>query len=299
VTTVAASPVFSIVVPTYQRPDRLRTCLDAIARLQYPAEKYEVIVVDDGSETPPAAVIEPYQSRLSIKLITQQRSGPAYARNAGVRVATGQYVAFVDDDCAPHPDWLACLAAQFAATPDYLLGGHTVNRLTNNPYSTASQELIDYLYGWFNSGPKGPVFITSNNMALPVHQFREIGGFDTSFLRAAGEDRDFCDYWKRFGFGTAYVPEAIVYHSHEMNFFSFWQQHFNYGRGAYRFHQARARRGHERVRVEPLRFYLKLLAYPLTQPRSWITRLHISLLMGVSQWANVAGYFWERWIVRP
>jgi glycosyltransferase involved in cell wall biosynthesis len=277
----------------------LQTCLEAIAGLEYPAEQYEVIVVDDGGQAQTASIIEAYQSRLSIKLIAQERSGPAYARNAGVSAATGRYVAFVDDDCAPQPGWLARMAAQFEMTPDDLLGGHTVNRLAHNPYSTASQELIDYLYGWFNSGLNGPVFITSNNMAMPVRQFHEIGGFDTAFLRAAGEDRDFCDQWKHSGLRITYVPDALVYHSHDMNFLGFWWQHFNYGRGAYRFHQARARRGHERVRLEPLQFYLKLLMYPLTQRRSWLTNLHISLLLGISQGANMAGYFWERWIVKP
>ena len=296
---LSTPPAFSVIVPTYCRPKRLRVCLEAITGLQYPADNFEVIVVDDGSEVPPAAIVESYQSRLVVRLVIQAHCGPAHARNVGVAAAGGQYVAFVDDDCAPHPDWLRHLAAQFAVTPDYLLGGFTVNRLMSNRYSIASQDLIDYLYSRFNGRPKGSTFFTSNNMALPINKFREIGGFDKTFLWAAGEDRDFCDHWAHHGFGAAYVPDAIVYHSHEMNFFGFLRQHFRYGQGAYRFHKARARRGNEPIRIEPLRFYFKLLAYPLLKRRGLFTNAQISLLLGASQALNAAGYFWERRIVKP
>jgi GT2 family glycosyltransferase len=180
-----------------------------------------------------------------------------------------------------------------------LLGGHTINHLTHNPFSTASQDLIDYLYNWFNAGPQGPTFFTSNNMALPIDKLREFNGFDTEFLLAAGEDRDLCDHWVHRGLGTAYVPGAIVYHSHAMNLRTYLKQHFRYGQGAYRFHKTRARRGRQPVRIEPLRFYLNLLTYPLSQPRSVLMNLQISFLLGLSQVANIAGYFWERWIIKP
>jgi glycosyltransferase involved in cell wall biosynthesis len=290
---------FSVVVPTYNRPKGLANCLAAIAGLNYPKANYEVIVVDDGSEPRPDSIIDSYREQVAITFLTQPRCGPAYARNAGVAAALGRFVAFVDDDCAPHTNWLYNLAAQFEVTPNCLLGGHTVNVLTANPYASASQDLIDFLYSWFNTGPKGPTFFTSNNMAVPADKFRELGGFDSTFLRAAGEDRDFCDHWVNSGAATAHVPGAIVYHAHLMNFSGFVGQHFNYGRGAYRFHQARARRGNERVRMEPAGFYANLLLHPLRQPRRGLENLRILFLIIVTQVANVGGYFWERWIVKP
>ena len=72
--------LFSIVTPTYNRPERLATCLQSIAQLDYPRDRFEVIVVDDGSKTPIEPVITPLRDRLNITLLKQLNSGPAAAR---------------------------------------------------------------------------------------------------------------------------------------------------------------------------------------------------------------------------
>lgn len=117
--------------------------------------------------------------------------------------------------------------------------------------------------------------------------------FDTSFPLAAGEDREFCDRWLQQGLPMAYAPEARVDHSHHLSLRRFWRQRFNYGRGAYCFHQVRARRAAEQVKVEPLEFYWQLLTYPLARQHQ-IQGMLLSGLLFVSQVANVAGFFWER-----
>ena len=86
----------------------------------------------------------------------------------------------------------------------------------------------------------------ANNLALPEDRFRAIGGFDTIFPLAASEDREFCDRWLHHGFQMTYAPEAVVYHARALTFRSFWRQHFKYGRGAFHFHQVRARLGGRR-----------------------------------------------------
>ena len=97
-------PFFSIVVPTYQRPVQLAACLQALSRLDYARERFEVIVVDDGSPTPPKAVVESLRDRLQLTLHLQRHAGPAAARNAGAMRARGKYLAFTDDDCLPAAD---------------------------------------------------------------------------------------------------------------------------------------------------------------------------------------------------
>ena len=78
-----------------------------------------------------------------------------------------------------------------------------------------------------------------------------------------------------------------------MTLTGFWRQHDWYGRGAYRFHRARADRNQEPVRVEPLRFYRALLASPFTQHRGG-KAFALAGLLGLSQVANAAGFFSER-----
>lgn len=286
-------PVFSVIIPTYGRPRQLMECLQSLARLDYSRDCFEVIVVDDGSEVPPQAAIAAVAAKLDVLLLRQSRAGPAAARNAAALQARGTFLAFTDDDCQPAPDWLRALARRLASNPQCMIGGRTINALPGNPYSTASQLLIDYLYSYYNADPGQARFVTSNNLAVAAERFRSIGGFDTSFPRPAAEDRELCDRWLYHGYRLMYVPEAVVHHAHTLTFRSFLRQHFTYGRGAFFFHRIRSRRGAGRLRVEPLAFYRNLLRYPSSHAGSaWA--LSLSVLLAAAQAANAAGFFWER-----
>src|SRR5262245_60503957 len=114
---IQKQPVFSIVIPTYERPRQLAACLQTLARLDYERERFEVIVVDDGGKTPLVNVIAPFHDRLYLTLLTRPNAGPAVARNTGAAQAKGQFLAFTDDDCRPAPDWLKCLAVRLAKDP--------------------------------------------------------------------------------------------------------------------------------------------------------------------------------------
>jgi GT2 family glycosyltransferase len=286
-------PFFSIVIPTYSRPERLATCLESITQLDYPRDRFEVVVVDDGSEPPLNSIVAPFQNQLNLTLLRQANAGPATARNTGAAQARGKYLVFTDDDCVPLPDWLQALEAHFATVPDCAIGGRTLNALSDNLYSTASQLLIDYLYEYYNADPKQARFFASNNFALPADYFRSIGSFDTSFPLAAGEDRELCDRLLHNNYRLMYVPEAQIYHAHHLSLRHFWRQHFNYGRGAFHFHRVRSQRDREPIKVEPWTFYFNLLTYPFSQKsrHPWIL---ISALFFISQVANIAGFFREK-----
>ncbi len=282
----AESPSFSIVVPTYSRPRELAACLEALAGLSDDRGRFEVIVVDDGSACPPRPEVDAVSDRLEIILLSQRNAGPAAARNAGAARAQGEWVAFTDDDCAPAPDWLERLAARFAASPDRVVGGRTVNSLPDNPYSTASQLVIEAIYAHYNAEVDRARFFTTNNVALPTAAFASLGGFDTTFPLAAGEDREFSDRCERAGIGMTYAPEAVVLHAHDLTLRALWRQHFNYGRGTSFFHRARARRGEGRVAAEP-NLHAELLRAPLRQPSR---RVRLEALVLLTQAAYAAGF---------
>lgn len=84
-------PRYSIVIPTYQRPDGLRNCLEAIAAIPDLESKIEVIVVDDGSTSNTRAVTQPFEADLNLTLISQENQGPASARNAGARLSIDNF----------------------------------------------------------------------------------------------------------------------------------------------------------------------------------------------------------------
>jgi GT2 family glycosyltransferase len=289
-------PFVSIVVPTYRRPAQLAACLGALARLDYPRDRFEVVVVDDGSGAPPTEVVTTAAREIQVSLIAASHQGPAAARNAGAARAKGVLLAFTDDDCAPAPGWLQAFRRRFATDPDSMLGGHTVNALPGNVYSSASQALVDYIYGHYNRDPDDARFFASNNLAVPASRFLEVGGFDTSFPLPAAEDRELCLRWRSLGHRLAYVPDAVVHHAHPLRLRTFWRQHFNYGRGAFHLHTMLARQRHDRIRVEPPAFYFRLLTYPLARRRESSTgsRVVVSALLALSQAANAAGFFRER-----
>jgi glycosyltransferase involved in cell wall biosynthesis len=250
-----------------------------------------VIVVDDGSETPPEAVIALFRGRIDVTLIVQSHAGPSVARNTGVTRAKGQFLAFTDDDCAPDRDWLRTLAARFVAVPEHAIGGRIINALPANLYSTASQLINDVVYAYYNAPPELPRFFASSNLALTADRFREVGGFTPSLTMAASEDRDFCDRWLHHGYQMTYAPEVLVHHAHPLTLRTFWRQHFNYGRGDFWFHYACAWR--RSVPLMPdLNFYLIFLRYQFWRAQNW-SFLSLGALLVVWQVAKATGFLWE------
>jgi GT2 family glycosyltransferase len=246
-----------------------------------------VLVVDDGSPMPLDRVVAPYDDRLNLTLLSQARAGPGAARNTGAARATGRFLAFTDDDCIVSPDWLRALAARFEAAPEHLVGGRIRNGLPDNPYSSANQLLMDYLYAYHNADPARARFFTANNLAAPAARFRAIGGFDTQYIGMTAEDRELCNRWWSLGHQLTYAPEAVVSHYHDLNLPSYWRQQFNYGRGAFAFRRALGARGQPR-RLEPWRFYLGLLRYPWVRThgrQAWV----LAFLLVVSQLATATG----------
>lgn len=285
------NPVFSVIIPTYNRPLQLARCLQAMVWSKYPRDQFEVIVVDDGGNRALEPVVGAFCEQIDVTLLTQPHAGQSQARNTAAAQAQGRYLAFTDDDCAPAPDWLSCLESYFEDAPGNAIGGRIVNALESNPYSAVSQSIIDYVYAYYNANPKRARFFSSNNIAMPTKSFHDVGGFDQSFRTA--EDRDLCDRWLCHGYGMTFAPDAIVYHSHPLTLKGFFKQHFAYGRGAWHFYQTIRKRECGRSSIE-IRFYLGL-CNPLHYLKHERLRLKYTELVAVWQVANLAGFLWELW----
>lgn len=284
-------PRFSVVIPSYDRPRDLQICLASLSALEYPADRFEVIVVDDGSPTPVAAALSAPPPPFAMMVLRRARGGPAAARNTGLEAAAGEFVAFTADDCRPRPDWLSALAARFAADPSIAVGGRIVNQEVDNLYSTSTDLLLRHLYEYYNAAVEDARFFTPNNLAFPLEALREMGGFRASFV--TGEDRELCDRWRSAGRRLVYAPDAVVDHRHPLDLASFCHLHYRYGRGSQRFRQAAARRNSKASKFEPISFYFGLLRYPLSRARG-PRAVAMSGLLCVAQVANAVGYLRQR-----
>jgi glycosyltransferase involved in cell wall biosynthesis len=239
------------VVPTHDRPEALRRCLDALAR-QTALDELEVIVVDDGSVV--VSAVEAVVSAYSFARLVQMRhSGPASARNRGAACALGRYVCFTDDDCEPSPTWVSGLAGALNAGGD-AVAGRTV---TGEPGSSlgAAYDLVAGAPALVDATSGGQVsFAPSNNLGARLALLCEVR-FDESYPVAAGEDRDWCRRVVAKGYVILSEPDAVIVHRPQPTVRAFLRQQVRYGRGAFLFR----RRGPEPQSLEPPGFYLALV----------------------------------------
>ena len=136
---------------------------------------------------------------LSLGVVRQANAGPAAARNFGVTESRGEIIASTDDDCRPDPSWLGTIVQAARERDSALVGGTSYNGLPYDFLASVNQLILDLAYEHFNTDPEGSYLFASNNIACHRARFLELGGFDTTFPRAGGEDRDFCDRWRMRG----------------------------------------------------------------------------------------------------
>jgi GT2 family glycosyltransferase len=171
------------------------------------------------------------------------------------------------------------------------VGGHTRNRLRENPYSETSQLIVDAAYAYFNPDSTQARFLASNNMAVWREAFLDIGGFDETF-RPASEDREFCDRWLGLGRRILWIEGADVEHHHAQSLSGFFRLHCSYGRGAFLFHRRRRSCG-SGVLPKDLSFYASARSL-LVKPALASDRPVMTLgLLVVWQVANALGFLAE------
>lgn len=214
-------PRISVVVCTYNGSATIGECLESLQRLRYP--DYEVIVVDDGSTDQTPSIV----SRFDVQYLRQEKNGGlSRARNAGIVKATGEIIAYIDDDAAADPDWLYFLAAALKRTavavggPNYChprdgFIAECVDEAPGNPmHVLLNEELAEHVPGC--------------NMAYKKEALESIGGFDATHL-VAGDDVDVC--WKLLirEQRIVFSPSAIVWHHRRPSVRTFLRQQRNYG----------------------------------------------------------------------
>jgi GT2 family glycosyltransferase len=229
----APKPFFSIIVATFRRPRALTELLTGLSRQCFDSSQMEIIVVDDSGESNLEPVIEPFRKSLDLKWTGTPHLGPAAARQAGVDLARGKYLAFTDDDCIPDPGWLFHLREAVEANPGCAIAGSVLNGLEGNLYAAAWQIIFDYILEK-NATPEIE-YVGTGNVAFPADAFLEIGGLDRKWNIWGGEDRDLCRRWRASGRRFVACPQAMILHCHPLTLRSFCNQQFRYGQGAARF----------------------------------------------------------------
>ena len=222
----------SVVVPFFNAEPMLAHCLAALAGQSFAKGDYEVIAVDDGSTDDGAAVA----ARCGVRLVQQENRGAAAARNAGIRVATGRWVAFTDADCIPSRAWLARLvAAAEQADPDALgAAGATIGFQSETP-AARYVDLAGGLDAERHLAHARFPFAPSANVMYRRDALERVGGFDERYGAY-----DACDLHTRLrrsaGGAFPFEPSAVVLHRHRTTWSGYWRQQRGYGRGLAQFY---------------------------------------------------------------
>jgi GT2 family glycosyltransferase len=199
-----AGPSVSVVVPTLDRGPLVLRLLEALSAQELPAP-FEVVIVDDASRDDVAGMLralDPVPAFRLVVLTSSRTTGPAGARNRGIAAATGEFIAFTDDDCVPDPQWLANLT-QGLADADVAIGRTRPpddQRPRIGPFSTYLDIGHDRSF-------------STCNIAYRRTALEKVGGFnEAAFPWPNGEDTDLGLRVVGEGGRDTYVPDALVWH---------------------------------------------------------------------------------------
>lgn len=212
-------------IPVRNGASTLRDCLAAVLRLEYPPDRREVVVVDNGSADGTAAIAR----ALPVRYLREPRRGAVHARNRGIAETAGAIVAFTDADCVPTRRWLAELVAPFA---DAAVAA-TAGELVAFPPTTGAERYMarrkPRWQRWASSG-RVPWFLIGN-CAIRRDVFARIGGLDPAFARVGCEDIDFSRRFFDAGLELRYCSRAVAFHRHRATGRSLFTQQLRNGRG--------------------------------------------------------------------
>jgi cellulose synthase/poly-beta-1,6-N-acetylglucosamine synthase-like glycosyltransferase len=241
-------PRISVAVCSYNGARTIRDTLEGLQRLDYP--DYEVIVVDDGSSDGVADIAREYasanaqakiypplpplwkggnsKSKIVRVIVHPQNLGLSCARNTALEAATGEIIAYIDDDAYPDSQWLTYLAATFLAGEWAGVGGPNLPPPDDGPVADCVA-----------NAPGGPIHVLLSdreaehipgcNMAYWKSRLQAIGGFDPRF-RAAGDDVDICWRLQERGWHIGFSPAAFVWHHRRNSVKAYWKQQWGYGK---------------------------------------------------------------------
>jgi len=216
-------PSITIVICAYNASATLDECLRHTCALNYP--QLEIVVVDDGSTDTTAAITRRYRD---VRLLHIPHAGLSAARNAGLQVATGDMVAYLDSDAFPSPEWPYFLALGLDGPDVVGVGGPNIP-----PVDAPSGERR------VAQAPGGPVHVLTSddraehipgcNMAFWRQTLVEVGGFDPVYT-SAGDDVDLCWRVLERGWQIGFHPSALVWHHRRSGLRPYLRQQLGYGR---------------------------------------------------------------------
>jgi glycosyltransferase involved in cell wall biosynthesis len=201
-------PLVSVIIPVYNDLKRLKICLQALHQQTYPLDKYEIIVIDNGSDYEIKPLIADYSQ---VKTVRENRPGSYTARNYGLSVAQGEIIAFTDADCIPQNNWLEAGVKNFLAHPNCGVLGGKIKIFAKNSYQPNAVELYESIYALsqkYHVEVGG--FAATANLFTSKEVIAKVGNFDEKLK--SGGDKDWCYKVTKSGYKIIYSEATCIAH---------------------------------------------------------------------------------------
>ena len=222
--------LFSLIIPVYNRPDEVDELLESLSKLDY-NEKFEIVIVEDGSSVKCEEVIHKYNNKLTISYYYKENSGPGDSRNYGMKMANGDYFIIFDSDCIIPKEYLTEVSNALKKSyvdcfggPDKALSSFSdiqkainfamTSFITTGGIRGGSEKIDKFQPRSFNMGLSRKAFETSNGFGN-IHP---------------GEDPDLSFRLWNLGFETKLFPKAYVYHKRRIDWDKFSIQVNKFGK---------------------------------------------------------------------
>jgi GT2 family glycosyltransferase len=299
----------SVVVCTYNRGKKIKSCLDSILNQSLSKEEYEIVVVNDGSTDDTAKILK---SVKGIRIVTNDpNQGLAQSRNNGAKASLADIIVFTDDDCVADKDWLKNILKAYEDSDVVGVGGKIVPFRTDKwllRYYSANNPLAHLTFAFDDSSgvvysiaqyvkrsfslkqlPDSTVrlyMIVGANMSMRHSVFEKVGGFDPR-IRFGGEEEDFWTRLRKLGpqAKLVYAPDAIINHDYDSSFKDASRRNYKYGIGAARLYL----KDRNRLPVIYPFPFIVLLSLPLLFLSPYFLLFTITLTLGLySGWVKAA-----------
>lgn len=221
-------PAVSVIIPVRNRPAEITACLNSLTRLDYPADKLEIIVVDDASEDATPEVVNRFPGVRLLRM--QQHRQASFCRNRAADAAQGDILAFIDSDCLANPTWLKELVPAFRDASLGALGGWVDAAFEENGLDRYEKVKSSLKIGaWFKRSEQVERFfyVPTCNFLVRREAFLSLDGFRETLH--VGEDVDFCWRLQDAGLVLEYRPMGRVSHKHRNRLAAFCTRRFDYG----------------------------------------------------------------------
>ncbi len=215
-------PYISIIIPTHNSASTLGETIKGCLNQDYPGDRLEIIVVDDGSKDDTKKIVEKFH----VKYVYQEKRGPAAARNNGWRNSKAEGLCFIDADCIPYNNWVSKLLEHYgrngvaAVAGSYAMGGsrYLLDKFVHYEIKYRHSRMSEYTnsFGTYNVLVKRSVI-------------EELDGFDPRYYNASGEDSDLAYRIIKKGYKIYFEKDALVSHRSILRVLKYFAVQFRHG----------------------------------------------------------------------